>query len=570
MRWLGPILLALTVPALAQQVDIKSYGARCNGSDDAAAVQATINAVPNGGTVLVSCMAGIGPAGLQLDNRSGVTILGAGGGAGFTSLAPTGNSITGISWSSLLKIASSTNCAVRNIVFEMNYQPVAAIGLNYNTGVIVDSNQIYNVGNGVPNSGDHAGPSAAIEAALNTSNQYTNNLIQHTIGWYGGPANGQSDGPRGMWIGNTGATETQPLIANNVITDTFHTGLATHTDNATVSGNSVSNAGTGPAYSKAGGACIKETNVASVQTVIANNDFSFCAQGVQVENAGNITIQNNSIHGVLGSGVYESGPTVNLTITGNTFTDNANGIAIQGATNWTIAGNSFVDDPSQTPQVGNAIEISATWVGQPVSAIAVANNNIAGNQYGGVHILDQGGTVNGVSIANNSIYNSLSAGIWIQQAAAGAIANVSESGDCFSGNAGGAIQDNRGLLRSPPQSSSCPAAPSIALTSPVAGASYAAPATVLLEASANGNGAAITLVEYYSGANKIGQATASPYSFTWSNVGPGNYTITARATSAVGQAATSAAVPLTVVERLRPPLRRRPGMRIVRTSPDPQ
>ena len=101
--------------------------------------------------------------------------------------------------------------------------------------------------------------------------------------------------------------------------------MATNTNNSTITGNHVYNAGTGSANQKAGGACIKETHVASVQTTIANNDFNFCDQGVQVENAGNITIQNNMIQGMLDSGVYESARTINLKIIGNTFSRRQNG-----------------------------------------------------------------------------------------------------------------------------------------------------------------------------------------------------------------------------------------------------
>ena len=61
-------LFALT-PASAQTVDIVSFGARCNDGDDSAAVQAAINAVPNGGTVRVPCLAGIGSRGISLQNQ---------------------------------------------------------------------------------------------------------------------------------------------------------------------------------------------------------------------------------------------------------------------------------------------------------------------------------------------------------------------------------------------------------------------------------------------------------------------------------------------------------------------
>ena len=55
--------------------------------------------------------------------------------------------------------------------------------------------------------------------------------------------------------------------------------------------------------------------------------------------------------------------------------------------------------------------------------------------------------------------------------------------------------------------------PTIALTAPVNGASYTAPATINLAASVTANGHTITKVQFYNGATLLGTcagATASP------------------------------------------------------------
>ena len=49
-------------------------------------------------------------------------------------------------------------------------------------------------------------------------------------------------------------------------------------------------------------------------------------------------------------------------------------------------------------------------------------------------------------------------------------------------------------------------------------------------------------VEFFNGATKLGEDTTAPYSFTWSGVAPGTYTLTARATDNLGGTTTSAAV----------------------------
>jgi hypothetical protein len=72
------------------------------------------------------------------------------------------------------------------------------------------------------------------------------------------------------------------------------------------------------------------------------------------------------------------------------------------------------------------------------------------------------------------------------------------------------------------------APPSVALTSPANGAIYTEPATISLTAAVNTNGHAITEVQFYSGSTLLGQATHSPYAFTWSGVAAGTYSLTAR------------------------------------------
>ncbi|MCA1628230.1 MAG: fibronectin type III domain-containing protein, partial [Acidobacteria bacterium] len=53
-------------------------------------------------------------------------------------------------------------------------------------------------------------------------------------------------------------------------------------------------------------------------------------------------------------------------------------------------------------------------------------------------------------------------------------------------------------------------------------------------------------VEFFQGSAKLGEDTSAPYSYTWSNVAAGNYTLTARATDSGGAATTSSAVDITV------------------------
>ena len=89
-------------------------------------------------------------------------------------------------------------------------------------------------------------------------------------------------------------------------------------------------------------------------------------------------------------------------------------------------------------------------------------------------------------------------------------------------------------------------APTVALTSPVNASTFAAPATISIAASATDPENQLARVEFYSGTTLLGTDTTAPYSFTWSSVAAGTYTLTAKAFDAAGLQATSAAVSIIV------------------------
>jgi formylglycine-generating enzyme required for sulfatase activity len=68
--------------------------------------------------------------------------------------------------------------------------------------------------------------------------------------------------------------------------------------------------------------------------------------------------------------------------------------------------------------------------------------------------------------------------------------------------------------------------------------SLAAPAEVVLSATATSSDSSIAKVEFYNGTTKLGEATTAPYTFTWSNVSAGTYTVTVIATDAKGSSTT--------------------------------
>ena len=88
--------------------------------------------------------------------------------------------------------------------------------------------------------------------------------------------------------------------------------------------------------------------------------------------------------------------------------------------------------------------------------------------------------------------------------------------------------------------------PSVSLTNPASGASYFAPATITLSAAASDSDGSIARVDFYQGTTAIGSATSAPYTFTWSNVAQGSYSLSARAIDNQGGAGASGSVAVTV------------------------
>jgi hypothetical protein len=88
--------------------------------------------------------------------------------------------------------------------------------------------------------------------------------------------------------------------------------------------------------------------------------------------------------------------------------------------------------------------------------------------------------------------------------------------------------------------------PAVTLTAPASGATFTAPATINLTASASDPEGQVARVEFFSGTTRLGTDTASPYAFTWSNVAAGNYTLRAVVYDAAGTSASSANVSVTV------------------------
>jgi hypothetical protein len=90
--------------------------------------------------------------------------------------------------------------------------------------------------------------------------------------------------------------------------------------------------------------------------------------------------------------------------------------------------------------------------------------------------------------------------------------------------------------------------PSAALTAPVNGETFTAPAAITIKADANDGDGTVTRVDFYQASHLLGSDATAPYSFAWNDVGAGSYSLTAVAIDDDG--ATGKSSPRTVIVNL--------------------
>lgn len=87
---------------------------------------------------------------------------------------------------------------------------------------------------------------------------------------------------------------------------------------------------------------------------------------------------------------------------------------------------------------------------------------------------------------------------------------------------------------------------------PLDGASFVAPAVVTLTSAANATNASVVRVDYHAGSRKIGEASASPFTFVWEGALPGVHVLTATAFDDQGRTNLSPPVVITVLSEMPP------------------
>jgi regulation of enolase protein 1 (concanavalin A-like superfamily) len=105
-----------------------------------------------------------------------------------------------------------------------------------------------------------------------------------------------------------------------------------------------------------------------------------------------------------------------------------------------------------------------------------------------------------------------------------------------------AVFDNLSISSSTPANKP----PTVSLTAPAQGATFTAPATINLAATASDPENQLARVEFYNGSTLIASDTTAPFTAALSSVAAGTYSLTAVAVDAAGNRTTSSAVSVTV------------------------
>ncbi|MGH9308571.1 MAG: Ig-like domain-containing protein [Vicinamibacterales bacterium] len=88
--------------------------------------------------------------------------------------------------------------------------------------------------------------------------------------------------------------------------------------------------------------------------------------------------------------------------------------------------------------------------------------------------------------------------------------------------------------------------PAVSITAPIGGATFTAPATVAMTATATDPEGRMASVDFYAGSTLVARDTSAPYSASWSASTAGTFALTAVAHDADGGSSTSGAVSVTI------------------------
>jgi hypothetical protein len=407
------------VDKVREVVSVKDFGAVGDGvADDTAAIQAAINATPDGGQVVFPygtyC---IGSAGLSITSRNDVALVGTGATLKLTAVS----SLPGMPWGGSPASILMTTCS------EMEFSGLridgggfanVAVGLRDCVECLVCDNVIFDCNPTV----------APIASSNGLRNTYSRNTIY--------------DSNRGLWIGYVSSVshmEREMLIESNVVRNLTATGIAVSAFGGSVIGNRCEDCdGSGIVVNGFNG--VATLNVTIVGNYCANNLFHGIQSDVilsglpsSVERgivcSGNVCVGNDA------SGIFAANVD-NWAISGNTCSDNGTyGIVVDGLfSNVSVSGNTCFDSRAGGSRTQDAGIIVNNQSHPLCNNVSVSGNVFRNNLFAGIWIATTTtNLLDNLSVCSNVCTDS-QYGILVAEATAGAMSNIAISGNVCAGN----------------------------------------------------------------------------------------------------------------------------------------
>jgi len=270
----------------------------------------------------------------------------------------------------------------------------------------------------------------------------------------------------------------------------------------------------------------------------------------------------------------------NVSITGTTVNLTLSGTVVYGD-KVTIAYSKPAVNPLQTTAGGQAASFTAQTVTNKVNAVTAVNpvyvSSVVGNLTPAVLEMTYNLTLANIvpasssfSVLVNSNARSLSSVAISGTKVLLTLSSRILPGDVvtvtYTAPASGYLQTSTGgiaasISRQPVVNNCINTAPSVNLTSPVNNCSFTSLTNISLTATASDADGTVSFVEFYNGSTKLGSSTVVPYTFAWSGVTAGTYSLTAVATDNLNARTVSQAVTI-VVSDVKTTTNKRPVVKI--------
>ena len=315
----------------ADALRLSEFGETCDG----ATVAAALAALPDGGTLVVDCLASIGDGGVLLEGKANVRVVGQDGG-GFVAVGA-GGPMVGGAGPFTLAVRSCTACVVENLELQ------GTLGVELSEDVTIKDNRI------------HAAGLGAMAGALHSASNLRPRLLCNEI---------TDVDAVGIWSGGDGVEDTRPTIAFNTIRRATSTGINGRWSGGVLVGNVIEDVG---------GNCIARgqwTDTTAAGVIEENQAIRCGAAGLVLVDPVDVTVRGNLVEAPGQGGIFASGAATSR-FTSNTVLDvDGPGLHLLGVTGGVVEHNEF----RETRAGAARSSAHGVLLGDPATRLVLRNN----------------------------------------------------------------------------------------------------------------------------------------------------------------------------------------------------